>query len=925
MLTIRAMSDGSGYSSRHLEHSDYYAEGERVRGFWQGRGAELLGLSGEVRSEDFEALRQGLDPSTGEFLRQRRSADRVASDGTTRSHGRNLYDFTISAPKSVSVMAIVGGDNRLLEAHEKAIAEAVQVLESHADTRVRKSGANSDRQTGNLVIAVYHHDTSRELDPQLHAHAVAANLTYDGTEGLWKALQASGIYERRSYLTEVYRNALAREVRSLGYDIENRRNAKGLDCGFEIRGIPDALLTRYSQRSRQRDDAVNRFIAKNGRPPTDNEVAILVRESRADKLTEISTENLRLVQLARLRPEEARQLDMLRREAHTAAVPMAPSEPSLEYAKDHVFERISVARDHEILTEALRHGRGQIRHEELKAMLSLQESTGAILRNGNAIATRDSLQREKEMIDCINRGIGACDRLGGSLPFVASDRLNPEQKNVVNFVLKSHDRAVNISGAAGTGKTATLRELHRGLIEAGRGVLAIAPTMSAVEELQKVGFKEAITVEQLLQDQRSQAAMAGKVMILDEAGMVSGRQMSELLKLSEQKSTRLVFSGDTNQIQSVESCDALRVLENESWLKTVSLTHVRRQTAREYREAIQELRRNPTLGFEKLDAMGAVQEVAWTDRPQAAARAFAKLKSQGQEPLVVCATHDEIDRVTEAIRSARKSAGEIGQAIQLNRDVSLNWTIAQKGDMRNLHPGQILGFHRAVKGIARNETLEVVIADGTSAIVRNNRGETRTITAKQARSFDVYERRGVEVAAGDKLLLTANRRGPGFRATNGEIVTVERIDLQGRIHFDDGRVVPDDFKQFTHGYAVTAHRSQGKTVDAVIISADGMQKELFYVAASRGRKSLMIITSDKERLHQSVGQSAARQSASELERKLRPGLHQGLHRGVTAARRLANWAAQHLSPILPFCRPEPSQELRHQVKKERSYDHGISR
>ncbi len=174
MLTIRAMSDGKGYSSRHLEHSDYYAEGERISGRWEGRGAELLGLSGEVKAEDFEALRQGLDPRTGEFLRQRQSSDRLSADGTIRSHGRNLYDFTLSAPKSVSIMAILGSDNRLVEAHEKAVAETIREMESQAGTRVRQGGANENRTTGNLVIAVYHHDTSRELDPQLHTHAVAA-------------------------------------------------------------------------------------------------------------------------------------------------------------------------------------------------------------------------------------------------------------------------------------------------------------------------------------------------------------------------------------------------------------------------------------------------------------------------------------------------------------------------------------------------------------------------------------------------------------------------------------------------------------------------------------------------------------------------------------------------------------------------------
>ena len=183
MLTIRAMSDGKGYSARYLEQRDYYAEGERVLGLWRGRGAELLGLSGDVRTEHFEALRQGCDPCTGEFLRQRQSADRTATDGTTQSRGRNLYDFTFSAPKSVSILASLGQDDRLAEVHRRAVDETLKELETCAQTRVRQDGANEDRRTGNLVLAVYQHDTSRELDPQLHTHAVAANLTYDGTEG----------------------------------------------------------------------------------------------------------------------------------------------------------------------------------------------------------------------------------------------------------------------------------------------------------------------------------------------------------------------------------------------------------------------------------------------------------------------------------------------------------------------------------------------------------------------------------------------------------------------------------------------------------------------------------------------------------------------------------------------------------------------
>ena len=305
-----------------------------------------------------------------------------------------------------------------------------------AAARVRRSGANTNRTTGNLVLAVYHHDTSRELDPQLHTHAVAANLTYDGTEGRWKALQASEIYERRSYLTEVYRNALAREVRSLGYDIENRLDRRGRDCGFEIRGISEDVLTKFSRRSRQRDEAIRRFTARNGRPPTDNEVAVLVRESRADKLIEISTADLRVRQRERLDPNEARLLADLKPETPCNTINRAPAEVSLEYAKDHVFERVSVARGHEILAEALRHGRGQISHEELTGALSLQKLSGKILHHGEDLATIESLAREREMIRAINRGIGRCEPLGKSARFVPSDRLNPEQKQTVDFVLE---------------------------------------------------------------------------------------------------------------------------------------------------------------------------------------------------------------------------------------------------------------------------------------------------------------------------------------------------------------------------------------------------------------------------------------------------------------------------------------------------------
>ncbi|MGA9980695.1 MAG: MobF family relaxase [Candidatus Sulfotelmatobacter sp.] len=877
MLTIRAMSNGTGYSARHLQHSDYYAEGERVTGQWQGRGAEMLGLAGEVQSEQFEALRQGVDPQSGEFLRQRHSADRTAADGSTQSRGRNLYDFTISAPKSVSIMAQPGADARLVEAHGKAVQETLKELEHRAASRVRRDRANDNRTTGNLVLAVYHHDTSRELDPQLHTHAVAANLTYDGAEGRWKALQASDIYEQRAYLTEVYRNALAREVRSLGYEIEDRRSSKGKNLGFEIKGVPDELLEKYSQRSEQRDRAIAEFVESKGHQPSDNEIAVLVRESRADKLVEISTAEVHSRQRARLTPEENLTLEQIREavweRSQTQRLEPESAVPSLDYAKQHIFERVSVALDHELLTEALRHGRGRIDVADLKGEFSLEESTGRILQAGKEVATRESLDRERDMIERINRGIGQFERLGGQHEFADPTFLGPEQKKAIEFVLDSRDLAVNIRGAAGTGKTATLQELQRSLEESGRQVMAVAPTMSAVEELRKVGFSDAITVERLLQGQSAQRDLFGKALILDEAGMVSGRQMSELLKLADQQSSRIIFSGDTKQIRSVEASDALRVLERESHLKSASLSEVQRQTAQGYREAIQELRRDPERGFDKLEQIGAVREVPWSDRAQAVQQAYSEAHAQAnakghpRSVLVVAATHEEIGRITEAIRAERTRTGELGQSTHQQHHTPLNWTNAEKSDVRNYAEGQVVQFHRAVMGVARHESLEVVRVEDGKVVARNARGEEREFTVKQAKCFEVYERRPIEIAPNDKLLLTANRREPSFRVINGELVTVSCVDDHGRIHLQDGRAVPENYKQFTHGYAVTAHRSQGKSVDAVVISADGMRKELFYVAASRGRESITVVTSDKDLLRESVARSVARQSASDLSRK----------------------------------------------------------
>ncbi|HEX4030426.1 MAG TPA: MobF family relaxase [Terracidiphilus sp.] len=857
------MTGGAGYAQRHLEHSDYYDEHRRVQGEWQGRGAELLGLRGNVTREQFEAVREGLHPDNGEFLRPRHGADRVNGDGSEQSKARSLYDLTFSAPKSVSVQAMVAGDERLIAAHDKAVREALREGENYSATRVRLDGANENRTTGNWIVAAYRHDTSRELDPQLHTHAVTANLTYDGVEGRWKALQASGLYERRAYLTEVYRNALAHEVRCLGYEIESRRDLRGRDLGFEIRGVSDELRGRYSQRSAQRDAAIAEFTNERGRKPTDNEVAILVRESRADKLVEISTEQVRQQQRSRLSSEERHSIERLRNSALVSRE-FSPAEPAMEHAKDHLFERRSVIYDHELLTEALRYSRGKIDLGQLRGALELEKSQGNLIHSGNRLATHDSLDREQRMIAAVNHGIEQYGRLGGIPKFHPREHLRDEQRRAIQQILDSTDFAVNLRGAAGTGKTATLQEIGRGLREAGGEVIAIAPTRSAVDELRKVGFTDAITVSRLLEDDTAQVALRHRVLIVDEAGMISGRQMEGILRLADQQQARILFSGDTRQIQSVEASDALRILERESQMKSVCLTGVQRQTHAQYREAIQELRRDPEQGFETLERIGAVREVRFVDRGRAVAHLYREMTADpSRRVLVVAATHEEIGRVTHAIRSDLRERGLLGDSVTIDRFVPMQWTEAQRRDLSNYREGHILLMYRSARGMDKHEALTVSRVGPNSLVARGVRGEERTFTPSQTRLFSVHEQRPVEVAPGDRLLLTGNRRDPHFRVTNGELVKAHSVE-NGLIRLEDGRTLPANYHQFDHGYAITAHRSQGKTVDGVILSADAMKQELFYVAASRGRTEIAIVTSDIEQLRQSLGVSSVRLSATEL-------------------------------------------------------------
>src|SRR5258708_20667775 len=200
----------------------------------------------------------------------------------------------------------------------------------------------------------------------------------------------------------VYRKGLAREVRDLGYEIENRHDLSGRDKGFEIAGFAQDILDRYSQRSAQRDEAIQEFTRERGRAPTDNEVAVLVRETRADKLQEISTERVRNLQQERMTPDERQALreglNEAQTKSHSRQINRGMDEASLAYSQEHIFERLSVDREHEVLTEALRHGRGNVELSDVQGARSLERAKAVLICSGGDMPTHARLQRERAQI-----------------------------------------------------------------------------------------------------------------------------------------------------------------------------------------------------------------------------------------------------------------------------------------------------------------------------------------------------------------------------------------------------------------------------------------------------------------------------------------------------------------------------------------------
>jgi conjugative relaxase-like TrwC/TraI family protein len=841
MLTAKSQKNrpaAEQYFDEHLTHNDYYSRGDVRPGRWIGEGLERLDLKeGEVIGRQaFLAFCDNRHPVTGEALTPRHNRD---------GNRRLYYDFTCSAPKSVSILAVTMNDQRIVDAHLAAARIAIKELEQFAASRVRQDGKNEHRATGNLVGAEFLHNSSRTLDPQLHSHFVLFNCTYDPAEQRWKALETFVMHEAIHYGTEVYRNELASRLHALGYETE--RTTKG---STQIKAV------------------VAQLEQKLGRKLSNNQIAVAVHRARPKKVNGISQAEVRQHQLDQISSAEHRQLSAVVRLANGSPVRVehpVDEQQALDHAQEHVFERASTVPEYRLLHAALLQGRGQV---ELASLKDRIRSSPEFVRVAGELSTREILHGELSLINIVDQGK---DRFGPIHPhYIPRDEtLGADQRKAVSFILSSPDQITGIRGLAGTGKSRTLKELLHAFDEAGHRTVSCAPTGSAAENLRRDGLP-AITLQRLLVDEALQSGLTRRsIIVVDEAGMVSAVDMRKLFSLAVQKQARVILCGDTGQHTAVARGDALRLLEKYSRYSFVELTeNWRQKSAPQYQKAVlKAARQQSQRAFELLAKMGAVVESDSVH--QQAADAYIESLKMGKTALLVSPTWNEIHSLTEHVRTALKRHKLLGnEEHSLTVFDSLSWTAAQKKNLRNYVAGQVIAFHRQSGVYAAHESLTVVSVEGNGLRVRQEDGQEVVFRPHSGKTFAVCESKELKVTPGDKLLLQARCKADGQEFVNGEIVHVKAID-QGEIRLSDGRRLPRNFRRFAHGYAVTSHAAQSQTVQDVFVVASSpslpaIHRRQFYVDISRGKEQCRIFTDDRELLRQKIGDPKERKVAIEL-------------------------------------------------------------
>ncbi len=801
------------------ERDGYYAKDDpehREASAWAGKGAEELGLTGPVDPDTFWAVLEGRVPDgSGQQLGRR------GRDGEILH--RPGRDLTFSAPKSVSIAALVGGDDRTVDAHDRAVAATLAWVEGNAaETRMKDADTGKMVRVGNqkIVAATFRHDTSRNLDPQLHTHAVLANMV-KGEDGKWRSMANEGLYEKQKLIGMLYRGELAAGLARLGYGIEKSH----ADGRFEIAGVPREAIAAFSTRRAEIEAAMAErgLGASADNPRLAERAALMTRAVKRDidrgglrgvwrqQAADLGFDAKGLVAKAAEIPAspERQAASTLGATPHGSAAsgkasgmnaqadlpldgpdrtagpdeaaPPSPASEAVAWALAHLSERQAVFPRSDLFAAALAHAPGAVTISEAERDVAALEKAGT-LHGVNIPGAEDSLSldrsvaEERETVASMQAGQGrgrAVMRGWQVQGHLSRGPLTAGQKDAVKTILSAKDRTVGVQGYAGTGKTTMLNRARTLAEKKGWRMTGLAPSASAAETLASEAGIATETLQRFLARnagvaegrltrkgaREMRAAFAKTILVVDEGSLASTVQARDLLRIANAlRIPRVVLVGDAKQLDAVDAGKPFAQLQ-AAGMKTAVMDEIMRQRDPALKEAVEaSLAGEIGRAFERLG--DNVAEVKPDNIAGAVAARWLRLSQDERDNTGVMApSHELRQQINGHIRERLAREGRIhGPTMESERLVSKGYTGAEKALADNYGPGDVVAFHRPYRriGVEKGDERRVIGVDYKSREVLLDDGRGGTVAWKPQRIGG--RRGGSEVYRVEEIQLRAGDR-----------------------------------------------------------------------------------------------------------------------------------------------------------------------
>lgn len=939
MLSVANVRSASGAAS-YFAADNYYASADADRsGQWVGSGADALGLSGEVDAVVFDKLLKGELP-----------------DGTRVGHEsqhRAGTDLTFSLPKSWSVLALVGGDKRIIEAYREAVVETLQWAEKNAaETRLVENGKVRTVQTGNLTVALFQHDTNRNQEPNLHFHAVIANVT-KGADGKWRTLKNDRLWSLNTLLNSMTMARFRLSVEKLGYEVGpvgkhgnfeaagfsrdqvmafstrrqevlNARRGPGLEAGkiaaLDTRSAKQAVADRGALMADWQDHARAEGL--------DLQAMIVRAQGQASIIAHPPAASTSLIERGRawLRDFAERirgnptdpliPAHVLNRDRETIAAAQATAS-----AVRHLSQREAAFPREALFKSALDFG--------LPATIgAIEQRVSSLVRSGELVpgsgehkgwlTSRDALATEHRILAAVEAGRDAVtptlesSEAGARVKAVAAINhgidLNAGQEAAARLILSSTHRTIAIQGVAGAGKSSVLKPVAQILGEEGKEIIGLAVQNTLVQMLERDTGIRSMTLARLLKSwaplledsgnpslmAEARAALGDRVLVLDEASMVSNSDKERLVTLANLAGARrLVLMGDARQLGAVDAGKPFDLVQQAGIARAEMTTNLRGRDPhlRLAQAAAQTGDVETALGHLKSSTIETAGDSAL-----AAVEQWLTLAPQERERTAIYASGRALrTSVNEAVQRGLKANGELGKtSLDLTVLSRVNATREELRYVSAYRPGMVLDVRSPDKHqrLPRGEyKVDRVDENAREVLLSDGKGKTRTFRPSRIRPgakddrLALFEEKRLSIHAGDRVRWTENdhRRGL-FNADQARIETVEgsRVTLVTSTGLRHELERSDPMlRRLDLAYALNAHMAQGLTSDRGIAVMDSRERNLanqqtFLVTVTRLRDHLTLVVDSADKLGRAVSQNTGEKtSALEVTERLREAAAKG--------------------------------------------------